>query len=142
MNDNRTVLVCVTAQPSSGTLVRAGEIISEKSGAKLEVVSVLPIGKDEKPIDPEVIENLYQTAKNSGGDMALYFSENPIITLCAHITKKKPISLVVGLPGENSNNFVALIRMLLPDIPISMIDKKGTAYNMLPSEAAQPMNVK
>ena len=142
MKQDRTVLVCVTAQQSSETLVKAGKLISDKFGAALEVVSVLPIGKSETPVKPEILEKLYQSAKNEGGDMAVYFSDDPIITVSAHIAKRKPLTLVVGFPGEKSNNFISTIHLLLPDIPISMIDKDGTSYNILPFEKSQTIPAK
>ena len=134
MNNRRTVLVCVTAQQSSEALVRAGKILSDKLGAELEVVSVLPIGKSDNPVKPEILESLYQTAQKEGGEMAVYFSDDPTITVCAHIAKRKPITLVTGFPGANSNNFIATIHLLIPDLPISMIDRDGTAYNIMPCE--------
>jgi len=134
VNNRRTVLVCVTAQQSSEALVKAGKVLSDKWGAELEVVSVLPLNKNENPVKPEVLESLYQTAQKEGGEMAVYFSDDPIITVCAHIAKKKPLTLVTGFPGANSNDFIGTIHLLLPDIPISMIDRDGTAYNILPCE--------
>ncbi len=136
MKDKNMVLVCVTAQASSEKLVKAGEIISKKLGGKLEVVSVLPISKENRPFDPSVIEALHSLARKGGGDMALYFSDDPVITLCAHIGKRKPATIVVGFPGENSNNFVSFIHLLLPDIPISMVNGDSVIYNILPQEAA------
>lgn len=139
MKKEKTVLVCITPQESSKQLVKSGKVLAEKHGAKLEVVSVLPLCRDggQFSIKPDVIENLYQTAKNENGEMAVYFSDDPILTVSAHIAKRKPLTLVVGFPGENSNNFISAIHLLLPDIPISMIDAGGTIYNILPYEAMQ-----
>ncbi len=134
MNNRRTVLVCVTAQQSSEALVKAGKVLSDKMGAELEVVSVLPLAKSDNPVKPEILESLYQTAQKEGGEMAVYFSDDPIITVCAHIAKRKPLTLVTGFPGANSNNFIGTIHLLLPELTISMIDRDGTAYNILPCE--------
>lgn len=134
MNNRRTVLVCVTAQQSSEALVKAGKVLSDKWGAELEVVSVLPLNKNQNPIKPEILEKLYQTAQSEGGEMAVYFSDDPIYTVCAHIAKRKPLTLVTGFPGVGSNNFIATIHLLLPELPISMIAPDGTAYNILPCE--------
>lgn len=136
MSNNKTVLVCVTAQPSSQNLVEAGRIIADKHEAKLEIVSVLPLQQGDRYIDPKVLEFLHQSAKKQGGEMAVFFSDDPILTICAHIAKRKPETIVVGFPGEKSNKFVSTIHLLLPDIPISMIDANGTAYNILPYETA------
>ena len=56
------------------------------------------------------------------------------MTIAAHIGKTKPESIVVGFPGENSNDFISIIRMLFPLLPISMIDGEKI-YNLLPFEA-------
>lgn len=134
MNNRRTVLVCVTAQQSSESLVRAGKVLSDKWGAELEVVSVLPLAKNENPVKPEILEGLYQTAQRAGGEMAVYFSDDPIFTVCAHVAKRKPLTIVTGFPGADSNDFISTIHLLLPELPISMIDRDGTAYNILPCE--------
>ena len=134
MNNSKVVLVCVTAQESSNNLVKAGKILADKHGADLEVVSVLPLQNGERYIDPAVVERLHQTARAQQGEMALYFSDDPILTVSAHIAKRKPVTLVVGFPGEKSNNFISTIHLLLPEIPVSMVDGGGTVYNILPYE--------
>ena len=139
MKKEKTVLVCITPQESSKQLVKSGRAIAEKHGAKLEVVSVLPLcqGDGEYKIEPDIIEKLYQTARSEKGEMAVYFSDDPILTVSAHIAKRKPLTLVAGFPGERSNNFVSAIHLLLPDIPVSMVDTRGVIYNILPYEAMQ-----
>lgn len=136
MKNSRTVLVCVTPQPSSEVLVKAGRSLAEKSKAALEVVSVLPIADGENQIDCAALENIYQTARNQGGETAVYFSDDPTITLAAHIAKRRPLTIVTGFPGERSSNFISAIRLLLPDIPISMVDSEGNIYSMLPCETS------
>lgn len=136
MENRKTVLVCVTPQESSKALVEAGKILAEKNSAKLEVISVLPIESAEEKSDPKIIEEIYHFAKDANGEMALYFSDEPIFTIAAHIGKIKPVLLVTGFPGENSNGFVSAIRMLIPELPISMVDG-DKVYNMLPFESNQ-----
>ena len=135
MNNRRTVLVCVTAQKSSENLVKAGKSIAEKSKAALEVVSVLPIADSERPIDCEALEGIYRTAKNYGGEAAVYFSNDPTLTVAAHIARRRPLTIVAGFPGENSNSFVSAIHLMLPDIPVTMVDGEGKLYNMFSAES-------
>ena len=137
MKNERTVLVCVTLQSSSENLINAGKILAKKSSAALEVITVVPIDNKERPFDPEALDSLYTCAKSHGGEMAIYFSDDATMTVCAHIAKHKPLCLVTGFPGEKSNNFISIIRLLLPDVPISMVDANGTVYNMLPDQAVQ-----
>lgn len=139
MKKEKTVLVCITPQESSKQLVKSGKALADKHGANLEVVSVLPLCQDngQHKIEPDTIEKLYQTARSENGEMAIYFSDDPTLTVVAHIAKRKPLTLVTGFPGEKSNNFVSAIHLLLPDISVSMVDSQGVIYNILPYEAMQ-----
>ena len=135
MNKEKTVLVCITPQESSKALVKAGKVLADKHGAKLEVVSVLPFQQNgQYKIESDIVEKLYQTAISEKGEMAVYFSDDPILTVSAHIAKRKPLTLVVGFPGEKSNNFISMIHLFVPDVPISMVGADGTVYNILPCE--------
>lgn len=134
MNNEKTVLVCVTPQESSKILVDAGRGIADKNGSKLQVISVLPLNPNDSKKQIAVCENIYQFTTEANGEMAVYFSDEPILTIAAHITKEKPSDLVVGFPGEKSNGFISIIRSLFPTLPISMVDGKKI-YNMLPQEA-------
>ena len=136
MSNDRLILVCVTAQQTSEILVKTGERIAKESKAALEVVSVLPLMQGRERIDHNIIERLFQLSRNYGGDMAVYFSDDPILTVSAHIAKRKPVTIVTGFPGENSNGFIDLIHALFPETPISMVDTKGTIYNMIPAETS------
>ena len=135
MKKEKTVLVCITPQESSKQLVKSGKVLAEKHGAKLEVVSVLPFQQNgQYKIESDIVEKLYQTAMSENGEMAVYFSDDPILTVSAHIAKRKPLTIVVGFPGEKSNDFISLIHLFVPDVPISMVGVDGTVYNILPCE--------
>ena len=138
MDDRSTVLVCVTAQQSSEKLIDAGREIADENAADLEVISVLPIEGFDSRNNPEILDRLHQYAKSAGGDMAVYFSDDPTLTVAAHMARTKPKLLVTGYPGEGSNGFISLIHLLLPEVPISMIDG-DKVYNILPFESSQPV---
>lgn len=135
MKKEKTVLVCITPQESSKELVKAGKVLADRHGAKLEVVSVLPFQqRGQYKIESDMVEKLYQTASSEQGEMAVYFSDDPILTVSAHIAKRKPLTIVVGFPGEKSNNFISMIHLFVPDVPISMVGADGKIYNILPCE--------
>ena len=136
MDKKPIVLVCVTPQESSKNIVRAGKLLAEKNSAKLEIISVLPLAFNDKRSDPKIIEEIYNFAKEENGEMSLYFSDEPVFTIAAHIGKIKPVLLVTGFPGEDSNGLVSTIRLLIPELPISMVDG-DKVYNMLPFESNQ-----
>lgn len=131
MSNKKTVLVCVTPQESSKFLIESGKTIADEHNAKLEVISVLPT---DNGAHTQVLENLYEMTLELGADMAVYFNDEPILTVAAHIATHKPELLVAGFPAQNSNDFVSTIHSIIPALPISMVDKSGTVYNMLPME--------
>lgn len=133
MNGN-SVLVCVTPQESSKNLIEAGRLLAEKNDAELEVITVLPLNGEAQKDCPQMLDRLFQAVQDAKGEMAVYFSDDPDLTIAAHMAKTKPMLLVVGFPGENSNNFVSLIHLLVPETPISMVDGNKKIYNMLPFE--------
>ena len=133
MNGNN-VLVCVTPQESSKNLIEAGRLLAEKNDAELEVITVLPLNGEAQKDCPQMLDRLFQAVQDAKGEMAVYFSDDPDLTIAAHMAKTKPRRLVVGFPGENSNNFVSLIHLLVPETPISMVDGNKKIYNMLPFE--------
>lgn len=139
MEEKKTVLVCVTPQESSKLLVHAGKILAEKNSAELEVISVLPLEAGKTKTNPRIIEEIYRFAKDASGEMAIYFSDEPVLTIAAHIGRTKPVLLVTGFPGEDSNGFVSTIRLLIPELPISMVDG-DKVYNILPFESSQPVH--
>ena len=133
MNGN-SILVCVTPQESSKNLIEAGKLLAEKNDAELEVITVLPLNGEAQKDCPQMLDRLFQAVQDAKGEMAVYFSDDPDLTIAAHMAKTKPMLLVVGFPGENSNNFVSLIHLLVPETPISMVDGDKRIYNMLPFE--------
>lgn len=137
MNEPNSVLVCVTPQESSKNLIEAGRVLAEKNGAELQVITVLPLDGKTQQDFPKMLDSLFQTVLDSKGEMAVYFSDDPALTIAAHMAKTKPMVLVVGFPGEKSNKFVSLIHMLMPETPISMVDTDQRIYNMLPFEENQ-----
>lgn len=131
MSNKKTVLVCVTPQESSKFLIESGKTIADEHNAKLEVISILPTDNGE---NSQALEKLYEMTLGLGADMTVYFNDEPILTVAAYIATHKPELLVAGFPAENSNDFVSTIHSLLPTLPISMVDKQGVVYNMLPME--------
>ena len=134
MNERNNVLVCVTPQESSKNLIEAGRVLAAKNDAELQVITVLPLNGGTQRDCPQMLDTLFQSVQKAKGEMAVYFSDDPDLTIAAHMAKTKPLLLVVGFPGENSNNFISLIHLLVPETPISMVDKDKRIYNMLPFE--------
>ena len=61
--------------------------------------------------------------------------------------KENASTFVTGFPAEGSSGFIARIHELIPELPITMVDKDGSEYRIIPFskedlEAAKLMSIK
>lgn len=142
MKNNSCVLVCVTPQKQCEQLIRSGAVIARQYGVPLEVLSVFHERDGSSP-DPQVLEELYECARNENARMSVYFNDSPAILSAVIAKKKGAVDIVVGFPKEHSTHFVSSLRMLLPDVQISMVDVDdgGKIYRMIPQEAQQQYEI-
>lgn len=120
-NFEPNVLVCVTDQPSSERLIRAGAEIAKENNLALNVVSVLPKSFVSEST-AKILQDLYDTANSLGAEMFFYFNSDPALTIAVHARKRGTVHIVSGKPGANSNMFIETIRGLLPQLPLSIVD--------------------
>lgn len=143
MNENKpaSVLVCVTDQLSSRRLILAGARIAEQYNARVRVVSILPEGLvSEKTAD--TLQKLYDVSSSLGAEMTVFFNNEPALTAAVHASQIGAVHLVSGAPGPESNLFIEMIRRLLPELPISILDADDhlitfPAFPAVASPAAQ-----
>ncbi len=123
------VLVCVTAQNSCDRLIKIGAEYAKIRNCDLHVLMVHPPVSDYISMSSEM-EYLYQTTKYNNGEMTIIFdSDAPKIA--ADFARKLPAErLVTGMPDGRLNGFIVRFHEALPDIPISMVSKDSTVYNM------------
>ena len=129
---NKTVLVCVTAQPECERLIRAGRELADKTGRSLEVLSVQPAELDpaERASD---LECLYMLSKSVHAGVMIYYNDEPAIVAAAHIKRHGISHIVTGMPDGINTGFLDHIHLLAPDIPISMVAKDSTVYTISPA---------
>ena len=125
------VLVCVTDQPSCRRLILAGDTIARRSGIPVKVVTILPPGTVSART-ADTLQTLYNIAGKLGAEMTVYFNDEPALTAAVHARKTNAVHIVSGSPGAQSNLFVETIKSLLPEVPLSVVDKNE---QMLPFPA-------
>ena len=128
------VLVCVTGQRDCDRLIRAGRVLAGKTGAGLHVLCVQPIAPGGKPCGEE-LEYLRQTARDADAEMTVYFQDNAPVVAASFARHIGARHIFTGMAEAPVNGFVEILHKLLPKIPISMVAKDGTIYNIWPREA-------
>ena len=124
------VMICVTPQESCVRLIESGiEIAREQNG---EAVVVTVIGNQYKN-DIAALNCLYDTVEKNNLHMKMYFNNEPAITAAVVAKRIGAGAIVTGLPEDDGGRFIALLRDLLPDIPVTMIGTDKTRFRLLPA---------
>jgi K+-sensing histidine kinase KdpD len=132
-----TVLVCVTGQRDCDRLIRAGKKISDNQSIPLKVLCVQPTSAGFDA-DCEELEYLRQTAKSADAEMSVYFNDDAPLLAVGVAKNMHAIHIVTGMAETPVNGFIEIVHKLLPHIPISMVAKDGTVYNILPVKKSEP----
>lgn len=125
------VLVCVTGQRDCDRLIRVGKEISDLQDIPLHVLCVQPTSAGFDT-NSEELEYLRQTAKASDAEMSVYFHDDAPLMAVGFAKSIHAKHIVTGMAEAPVNGFVEVIHNLLPKIPISMVAKNGTVYNICP----------
>ena len=129
-----SVLVCVTGQRDCDRLIRAGKKIADSRSIPLQILCVQPTSAGFDA-DGEELEYLRQTAKNAGAEMSVYFHDDAPLMAAGFAKNIRAGHIVTGMAEAPVNGFVEILHKLLPKIPISMVAKDGTVYNICPAKA-------
>lgn len=131
MKSKATTLVCVTGQRDCDRLIRAGKKIAEDSATSLQVLCVQPTSSGFDANCSE-LEYLRQTARDAKAEMTVYFNDEAALIAVGFAKQIGAAHLVTGMAEAPVNGFIEIIHKLLPKIPISMVAKDGTIYNICP----------
>lgn len=128
-----SVLVCVTGQRDCDRLIRAGRKVADSLAVPLQVLCVQPASAGFDA-DCAELEYLRQTARGAGAEMSVYFDDDAALMAVGFAKQEGARHIVTGMAEAPVNGFVELVHKLLPHIPISMVAKDGTIYNICPAK--------
>lgn len=132
MSKNRAVLVCVTGQKDCDRLIKAGKQIADERGLALQVLCVQPTAFGYEA-DGEELEYLRQTARSVQAEMTVFFHDDAALIAVGFVKQIGATHIVTGMAEAPVNGFVEIVHKLLPKVPISMVAKDSTVYNICPA---------
>ena len=71
--------------------------------------------------------------------MCIRDSDDPALMAVGFVKQIGAVHIVTGMAEAPVNGFVDVIHNLLPKIPIAMVGKDGTVYNLLPESNRTPV---
>lgn len=132
MEKGKAVLVCVTGQHDCDRLIRTGREIAEEKSLSLQVLCVQPNSAGFET-DCEELEYLRQTARDAEAEMSVYFNDDSALTAASVAKHIGAVHIVTGMAGSPASGFIEILHRLLPSVPISMVAKDRTIYNICPT---------
>ena len=79
------------------------------------------------------IETVYTIAAHEKADITILFSDDPLLTLAVHVRQIKATQLVLDERDIVGTNAVPLLRSLLPDVVITLLQKDGRSVTGPPT---------
>ena len=98
-------------------------------------LSVLSVFRESNGLNANeggALENLYECARKYDASMQVYFNNSPALVVAVASKKLNAATLVTGFPAEGSSGFIARIHEILPELPITMVDKDSNEYRIIP----------
>ena len=77
------IMVCVTPQESCARLIEAGARIAKEENLPLEVISVFRQSSGLNANENNVLENLFECAKNFNASMNIFFNDSRALVIAA-----------------------------------------------------------
>lgn len=112
------ILCCITAQHSCLTILQHGKDMASHLECPLKAVSVQPLHADAERRSEDLIE-LETLTKESGVEIDVIYSDNPLLALAEYIEKEPPIHIFTGKQAENGSFVMTLARHC--KLPVSMV---------------------
>ncbi len=137
MGKKASILVCVTGQRDCDRLIRVGKKLAAERSIPMQVLCVQPTSAGYDA-NCEELEYLRQTAQGADAEMTVYFDDSAALIAVGFIKQTGATHVVTGMAGTPgvglpSNGFIEMVHQLVPEIPISMVAKDGTIYNICPA---------
>jgi len=124
-NRRQAVLVCVTNQYSCERLVRAGMSLAQREGFELRVLCIQHPEYASNSYLTE-IEHLFAVSRKAGGEMIVYYREDPVRAAVTYIRTNRIAHIVLGgVPDVTRSAFISGVRAQCAQIPMSIVNGSG-----------------
>ena len=119
-----SVLVCVTAQPTSHRLIQRAAQIAQAAGQPLLVLAVLGSGPNllQLPHVAATLDALYARAGGVGAEMTIITDNDPQKAIAGFVRKRSVSCLVMGQGNGSPNSLQNRLMRELPQVDFHTFD--------------------
>ncbi len=112
------ILCCITAQSSCIAIISKAKELAERIECPIKVITVQPIKQEaeRRSADMKILEAL---SKESGIEISVLYSDNPLLALAEYAEKNLPIHIFTGKQASGSSFVMTLAEKC--KLPVSMV---------------------
>ncbi len=127
----QTVIVCLRNPAHGVGILTEAALTAKNSGAQLQILAVQPIEQSDEE-KSRFVEDIYRLSRKFDAEMHVVFDDAPVITAARFIRSSNRSVVFTGMPSDDPNSFVVMVRQLLPDVMFSMVSAEGITYRLYP----------
>lgn len=127
------ILVYTPNRTSCKRLLTAGETLAKKHRNAVSLLFLQPQQLVSKAV-AEDIQTVYNIASRAKAEITVLFSDSPLLTLAVHARQVKAVHIVVDECDSLGHTALDVLRTLLPDLPITVLQKNGQLLTFPPTE--------
>ncbi|MGI6260887.1 MAG: hypothetical protein ACOYJR_03510 [Acutalibacteraceae bacterium] len=130
-SEPQTVIVCLRNPAHGAGILKEAARTAKNCGAQLQILAVQPVEQSDEE-KSRFVEDIYRLSRKFDAEMHVVFDEDPVITAARFIRSNNRSVVFTGMPSDDPNSFVVMVRQLLPDIMFSMVSEEGITYRLYP----------
>lgn len=130
----KPILICSPDRASCKQLVSFGNDLAKAQQRPLTLLSVQP----QKLVSPDIakdIQTMYNIASRVGAEITVLFSNTPLLTLAVHAKQIDAAEVILDESDVTNTVFINALRELIPEIPLSVLQKDGVCITLPPRVA-------
>lgn len=127
------ILVFSPNRTSCKKLITAGATLAKEQHRPLALLFVQPQELVSQTVADD-IQTVYNIASREKAEITVLFSDDPLLSLAVHARQTKAAQIIVDESDTAGQTSFAVLRSLLPDLPISVLQKDGKVVTFPPSE--------
>lgn len=114
-------------------LATAGAALAKEQHGQLTILFIQPRELVSKTV-AEDIQTVYNIASREKAEITVLFSDDALLSLAVYARQTDAEQIVVDESDSTGENAFAILRNLLPDLPITVLQKSGKVVTFPPSE--------
>ena len=127
------ILVYTPERTSCKRLLTLGAAVAKEEHSPLSLLFIQPQELVSQAV-AEDIQIVYNIASREKAEITILFSDEPLLSLAVHARQIQATQIVTEESAAARPHTVSVLRRLLPDLPVTVLEKDGKVITFPPFE--------